>query len=340
MAANEQRTRVVVIAEIGVNHNGSLELAKELVTRCFEAGADYAKFQTFIAKDLASENAPVANYQKKSFAGEHQVDLLSSLELSDSDFEALVAHCATVGIGFLTTAHDLGSAVFVMGLGSDFIKVPSGDVTNYPFLRLVAMQRTPVLLSTGASRADEVLQAIEVLESGGLSRSEITVMQCTTDYPAPLEEANLLAMVEMGKDWGVSVGYSDHTAGHEAAIAAVALGATVIEKHITIDRDMDGPDHAASLEPTEFSEMVIAIRRVEKAVGGPAKVVTSAEEHNRDVIRKSIVATARIDVGEPFSAENIGVIRPGNGLSPMHWPKLIGQLANRSYSPNEMIELP
>ena len=340
MAENEQRTRVVVIAEIGVNHNGSLELAKELVTRCFEAGADYAKFQTFIAKDLASENAPVANYQKKSFAGEHQVDLLSSLELSDSDFEALVAHCATVGIGFLTTAHDLGSAVFVMGLGSDFIKVPSGDVTNYPFLRLVAMQRTPVLLSTGASRADEVLQAIEVLESGGLSRSEITVMQCTTEYPAPVEEANLLAMVEMGKEWGVSVGYSDHTAGQEAAIAAVALGATVLEKHITLDRDMVGPDHVASLEPAEFYEMVAAIRQVEKALGSPAKVVTHAEEHNRDVIRKSIVATARIVVGELFSAENLGVMRPGTGLSPMHWPQLIGQPANRNYSPNDMIELP
>ena len=340
MAKNEQRTRVVVIAEIGVNHNGSLELAKELVTRCVEAGADYAKFQTFIAKDLASENAPLAEYQKKSFGGERQVDLLSSLELSYSDFELLVAHCTTLGIGFLTTAHDFGSAAFVMGLGSDFIKVPSGDVTNYPFLRLVAAQRTPVLLSTGASRADEVFQAIEVLESGGLSRSQITVMQCTTEYPAPLEEANLLAMTGMGKEWGVSVGYSDHTSGHHAAIAAVALGARVIEKHITLDRDMEGPDHASSLEPTEFSEMVTAIRQVEKALGGSAKVVTRAEEHNRDVIRKSIVATARIDVGDLFSAENLGVIRPGTGLSPMLWPKLIGQLANRSYRPYDMIEMP
>lgn len=340
MVANPQSTRVVVIAEIGVNHNGSLELAKELVTQCVEAGADYAKFQTFIAKDLASENASVADYQKKSFVGERQVDLLSPLELSDSDFEALVAQCAIAGIGFLTTAHDFGSAEFVMGLGSDFIKVPSGDITNYPFLRLVATQRTPVLLSTGASRADEVLKAIEVLESGGLSRSQVTVMQCTTEYPAPLDEANLLAMVKMGKDWGVSVGYSDHTRGHEAAIAAVALGATVIEKHITLDRDMEGPDHAASLEPTEFTEMVTAIRRVEVALGSPAKVVTGAEEHNRDVVRKSIVAIARINVGELFSTENIGVIRPGTGLSPMHWPILIGQPANRSYRPNDMIELP
>jgi|AntAceMinimDraft_12_1070368.scaffolds.fasta_scaffold41974_2 N,N'-diacetyllegionaminate synthase len=339
MGANEQRKRVVVIAEIGVNHNGSLALAKELVIRCVESGADYAKFQTFIAKNLASENAPVANYQKKSFVGERQVDLLSSLELSESDFEGLVAHCATVGIGFLTTAHDLGSAVFVMGLGSDFIKVPSGDVTNYPFLRLVATQRTPVLLSTGASRADEVFQAIEVLESEGLSRSQITVMQCTTEYPAPLEEANLLAMVEMGKEWGVSVGYSDHTSGQDAAIAAVALGATVIEKHITLDRDMEGPDHAASLEPAEFAEMVTAIRQVEKALGSNAKGVTSAEEHNRDVIRKSIVARTHIEVGEPFSEENLGVMRPGTGLSPMHWPQLIGQVAKRSYGPSEMIEL-
>jgi len=340
MAANEQRNRVVVIAEIGVNHNGSLALAKELVTRCVEVGADYAKFQTFIAKDLASENAPVANYQKNSFAGERQVDLLSLLELSEADFEELVAHCASEGIGFLTTAHDSGSAAFVMGLGSDFIKVPSGDVTNYPFLRLVSQQHTPVLLSTGASRADEALQAIEVLESGGLSRSRITVMQCTTEYPAPLEEANLLAMVEMGKEWGVSVGYSDHTAGQDAAVAAAALGATVIEKHITLDRDMKGPDHAASLEPAEFSEMITAIRQVEKALGGPAKVVTRAEERNRDVIRKSIVATVRIEVGELFSSENLGVMRPGTGLSPMRWPQLIGQVAHRSYGPSDMIDLP
>jgi len=339
MAANEQRNRVVVIAEIGVNHNGSLELAKKLVKRCVEAGADYAKFQTFTAKDLASESAPLANYQQNSFAGQRQVDLLSALELSEADFEELVAHCATEGIGFLTTAHDLGSAVFVMGLESDFVKVPSGDVTNYPFLRLVAQQQTAVLLSTGASRADEVRQAVEVLESGGLSRSQITVLQCTTEYPAPPEQANLLAMVEMGKELGVSVGYSDHTSGQNVAVAAVALGATVIEKHITLDRDMEGPDHAASLEPGEFSDMVVAIRQVEKALGGNTKFVTSAEERNREVIRKSIVARTRIEAGELFGEENLGVMRPGNGLSPMHWPQLIGQVAHRSYGPNEMIEL-
>ena len=339
MAMDEKKQSVVVIAEIGVNHNGSLELAKELVTRCVETGADYAKFQTFAAVNLASENAPLASYQKNSFTGERQIDLLSTLELYEADFEELVAHCATEGIGFLTTAHDLGSAPFVMGLQSDFVKVPSGDVTNYPFLRLVAEQQTAVLLSTGASRAEEVLQALEVLESGGLSRSEITVMQCTTEYPAPPEEANLLAMVEMGKEWGVSVGYSDHTSGRDLAVAAVALGATVIEKHITLDRHMEGPDHAASLEPGEFSEMVAAIRTVEKARGGKAKSVTRAEEHNRDVVRKSIVARHRIEAGDVFSEENLGVMRPGSGLSPMRWPQVIGQVAHRSYGPNEMIEL-
>jgi N,N'-diacetyllegionaminate synthase len=339
MAAKEQRGSVVVIAEIGVNHNGSLAVAKDLVIRCVEAGADYAKFQTFTAKNLASDSARVANYQKNSFAGERQVDLLSSLELSEADFEELVAFCATEGVGFLTTAHDLGSAAFVMGLQSDFIKVPSGDVSNYPFLRLVSEQHTPVLLSTGASRAEEVLHAIEVLESGGLNRSEITVMQCTTEYPAPVEEANLRAMVEMGREWGVSVGYSDHTSGQNTAIAAVALGAKVLEKHITLNRNMKGPDHAASLEPSEFSNMVIAIRQVEKALGGTVKVVTSAEEQNRDVIRKSIVARSRIEVGELFSEANLGVMRPGTGLSPMLWPKLIGQVAQRSYGPNDMITL-
>jgi len=339
MTVDRQNDRVIVVAEIGVNHNGSVELAKELVTRCVEVGADYAKFQTFKAQHLASESAPVAGYQKNSFQGERQVDLLSSLELSEPEFDQLAAFCATVGIGFLTTAHDLGSAAFVLGLNSDFVKVPSGDITNYPFLRLVAKQQTPVLISTGASQADEVLRAIETLESGGLSRSEITVMQCTTEYPAPLEEANLLAMAQMGREWGVSVGYSDHTSGQVAALAAVALGARVIEKHITLDRDMEGPDHAASLEPPEFAEMVTAIRQAEMALGEPTKVVTNAEESNRDVIRKSIVARRRIEPGELFNEENLAVIRPGTGLSPMLWPHLMGQAAHRGFSPGEQIEL-
>lgn len=340
MDRNSKKNGVVVIAEIGVNHNGSLAAAKELVGQCFEVGADYAKFQTFNASELASRGAPVAKYQKNSFEGERQVDLLSSLQLSERDFEELADFCSRVGIGFLTTAHDSRSAKFVFGLELDFIKVASGDVTNYPFLKKVGQQRTPVLLSTGASREEEVLRAIEVLESSELSRAEITVLQCTTEYPAPIDEANLLAMVQMGKKWGVPIGYSDHTLGQDAALAAVALGARVIEKHITLGKNMEGPDHAASLEPAEFERMVRSLRSVELALGEVEKDVTNAEAPNRHVIRKSIVATNRIEEGELFIEEKLGVMRPGNGLSPMRWPDVIGQRAQRTYLPEEMIELP
>jgi len=340
MRVNSQKNKVTVIAEIGVNHNGSLSTAKELVRHCFDAGADYAKFQTFEATQLASKVAPVARYQKSSFEGDRQVDLLSSLQLSESDFEDLSAHCAGVGIGFLTTAHDANSASFVFGLDLDFIKVASGDVTNYPFLTKVGQQRANVLLSTGASRAEEVLSAIKVLESSGLPRSKITVLQCTTEYPAPIEQANLRAMVEMGKKWGVAVGYSDHTLGQDAAVAAVALGASVIEKHITLDKNMPGPDHAASLEPHEFERMVRSIRNVELAFGHNKKEVTSAETLNRHVVRKSIVATSTIKKGEIFVEENLGVMRPGDGLSPMRLPDLIGQRAHKTYLPQQQIELP
>ena len=339
MARGELRGSVAVIAEIGVNHNGSLDLAKELVSRAREAGADYAKFQTFRAENLATGLAPVANYQKVSFPGKRQLDLLASLELSEENFAELAAHCHEQGIGFLTTAHDLASAPFVFGLNSDFIKVPSGDVTNFPFLRLVGQQCQPVLLSTGASRGDEVLEAIEVLESQGLSRAQITVMQCTTQYPAPIEEANLRAMVAMGQQWGVRIGYSDHTLGQNSAVAAVALGATVLEKHITLDCMMEGPDHAASLEPDEFARMVDAVRSVGLLLGHQEKEVTSAEVQNRDVVRKSIVATKPIAVGELLTAENLGVMRPGTGISPMKWIDVIGQTAERPYEAHDMIEL-
>ena len=339
MTRGEVRGSVVVIAEIGVNHNGSLDLAKELVSCAAEAGADYAKFQTFRAENLATSAAPVANYQKVSFPGERQLDLLASLELSEENFTELVAYCREQGIGFLTTAHDLASAPFVFGLNSDFIKVPSGDVTNFPFLRAVGRQHQPVLLSTGASRGDEVLTAIEVLESQGLPRAQITVMQCTTQYPAPIEEANLRAMVAMGQQWGVSIGYSDHTLGQNSALAAVALGATVLEKHITLDRMMEGPDHAASLEPDEFARMVEAVRGVGLSLGHEEKEVTSAESQNRDVIRKSIVAIQPIAVGELLTEENLGVMRPGTGISPMKWVEVIGQPARRSYEAHDMIEL-
>lgn len=337
MASKE---RVVIIAEIGVNHNGSLELAKRLVDEAASAGADYAKFQTFQATKLASADAPVADYQRLQFEGSHQVDLLESLELTHPEFAELVAHCKSVGIGFLTTAHDLDSAAFVFDLDSDFVKVPSGDITNFPFLQLVGRQGKNVLLSTGASNEDEVFEAIAVLEGEGLSRQQITVMQCTTEYPAPIHDANLLAMVRMSKKWGVGMGFSDHTEGHVAAVASIALGATVLEKHITLDRSMVGPDHAASLEPTEFALMVSSVRRVSAALGSDQKRITRSETRNREIIRKSIVATQHIFSGEPFSADNLGVMRPGTGLSPMRWNDLIGSAARRDYNPGEMVDEP
>jgi len=303
----------VIIAEIGVNHNGSLDTAKQLVRACAEAGADYAKFQTFSAKALASREAPVADYQAVGFAGRNQQDLLGELELSESDFGQLVQECDAAHIGFLTTAHDLPSARFVFELGLDFIKVPSGDVTNYPFLRLAGSQGKRILLSTGASTANEVGQALGVLESTGLPREKITVMQCTTEYPAPSDEANLQAMLTMGSDFGVAIGFSDHTLGLEATIAAVAMGATVIEKHITLDRAMRGPDHAASLEPHDFGDLVAGVRHIEVLKGKSEKFVTSAESKNRSVIRKSIVAAKPILEGEVFSEANLTVMRPGSG---------------------------
>ena len=333
-------TKVIVIAEIGVNHNGSLETAKKLVDVSAIAGADYAKFQTFRSAALASKDAPVANYQRAAFEGANQQDLLAPLELSEADFLELREYCSARRIGFLTTAHDLESAAFVMNLKSDFIKVPSGDITNYPFLRVVGGQGTPILLSTGASSADEVEQALEVLQSAGAPRSDVTVLQCTTQYPAPPSEANLLAMVEMGQRWGVAVGFSDHTLGQDAAIAAVALGASVLEKHITLDRTMSGPDHAASLEPDEFSSLVVSIRRVEQSLGGHRKDVTVSESENRAIIRKSIIAAEPIEAGDLLNQHNLGVTRPGTGLSPMLWPDLLGKRAGRSYTRGEMIELP
>lgn len=339
MAKKLARGRTVLIAEIGVNHNGSLRLAKELVVKAAEAGADYAKFQTFKSKSLATADALVAPYQKSAAAGPRQQDLLSSLELREDEFRELVSHCEAVGVGFLTTPHDLESAEFVFGLDSDFIKIPSGDVTNAPLLKLAAKQGKPILLSTGASNAGEVLEAIEMLEFFGQSRKGVTVMQCTTEYPAPLEEANLAAMVEMGQQWGVGIGYSDHTSGTEAALAAVALGATVLEKHITLDSSMLGPDHNASMEPHEFASLVAGVRRVERALGQPTKVVTSSEAHNRTAIRKSIVARHAIEEGELFSEANMAVMRPGDGLSPMKWAEVVGRTAHKSFAPEEKIVL-
>jgi N-acetylneuraminate synthase len=331
---------VVVIAEIGVNHNGSLALAQQLVRDFAAAGADYAKFQTFRAGELAAQDAQLAEYQKKNSDYGSQFALLKSLELADSDFLSLQKTCGDHGVGFLSTAHDFDSAAFLFGLKLDYIKVPSGDLTNVRFLELVATQSTSVLLSTGMATGAEVRRALEVLESGGLSRDMVTVLQCTTNYPAPVDEANLRAMVAMGAEFGVSIGYSDHTIGVDASLAAVALGASVIEKHVTLDTTMTGPDHAASMEADEFRELVRSIRFVESALGSREKSPTASEEAQQAVVRKSIVASRRILAGEGFTEGNVTLKRPGTGISAARWHDVLGMTAHKDYEPDDMVEMP
>jgi N,N'-diacetyllegionaminate synthase len=338
--SDKSRTGTIVIAEIGVNHNGSIDLAKELIQHAHAAGADYAKFQTFKSEGLASLAAPLASYQQASSSHDSQQDLLKQLELSYGDFLELEQFASKSGIGFLTTAHELQSAEFVLSMNLDYVKVASGDVTNLPFLERVARAGQPVLLSTGMASFDEVEAALVILTTDGLSRRDVTVLQCTTEYPAPASEANLLAMVAMGEKLGVPIGYSDHTLGHITTIAAVALGASVIEKHFTLDKKLPGPDHSASLEPHEFKAMVEAIRTVEASLGDGVKSTQPSEAQNKDIVRKSIVAKGFIHQGERFGQDNLAVMRPGFGLSPMLWHTVVGKAAPREFQPDEPIELP
>jgi N,N'-diacetyllegionaminate synthase len=334
------RDHTIVIAEIGVNHNGSLDLAKQLIDAAVECGADYAKFQTYRADQLVSEAASLADYQKQSSSHATQRELLATLELGDDVFLELKDYCETQGIGFLTTAHDEESADFVFALELDYVKIPSGDVTNFPFLERVSMQPSPILMSTGMATEEEVGEALAVLQSGSPPREDITVLQCTTEYPAALEDTNLRAMVRMGAVFGISMGYSDHTAGIEASLAAVAMGAIIIEKHLTLDKTMVGPDHSASADPEEFAQMVTAIRKIEIVIGGFVKEPSAVEKKNKQSVRKSIVAKRLISKGELFSAENLIAKRPGTGLSPMRWRDVVGQKSDRDYTVDENIELP
>lgn len=334
--SNDSKT--TIIAEIGVNHNGDVSLARELINEAHKAGADFAKFQTFRATELTTDRAQPAEYQTKTGA-RTQRDLLASLELSENDFLGLKQHCELVGIGFLSTAHDFESTNFILNLNLAYIKVPSGDLTNLPFLERVAREKTPVIISTGMASLEEVKDALLALEEAGLRRDMVTVLQCTTNYPAPPEEANLRAMVAMRETLSVVVGYSDHTEGMEAALAAVALGAQVIEKHLTIDKALEGPDHAASASPDEFAQMVRGIRKIEKLLGSTAKEPTQSELPNRPLVRKSLVAGTKIKSGEEFSPTNIAIKRPGTGMSPMRWHSVIGQIAHRDFELDEEIEL-
>ena len=329
-----------VIAEAGVNHNGSLEMALALVDAAADAGADAVKFQTFKADKLVTSIATKADYQKNSDdCGESQQAMLRKLELSEDAHLELIRHCALRRIQFLSTAFDPESAGFLGSLSLPFAKIPSGEITNLPHLRQTARLGSPIILSTGRATLDDVGKAIRVIAAEGIALKDIIVLQCHTDYPTRFEDANLRAMQTMAAAFpGIQIGYSDHTLGIEAAIAAVALGAKIIEKHFTLDRTLPGPDHAASLEPGELMSMVSAIRNIELALGHGRKEPSASELKIKAVARKSIVASRAIGCGEIFSAENLCAKRPGTGISPMRWDELIGKAANRNYAADELIE--
>lgn len=330
----------LIIAEIGVNHNGDLALAKQLIDVAVSAGADIVKFQTFSAERLVTPNAEKAAYQKKQAShSESQYQMLKKLELSDEMHEELISQCRAKGIEFLSTAFDELSIDYLNDLGIGLIKIPSGEITNLPYLRKIGGLRKRIILSTGMSILADVEAAINVLELAGTSRSMITVLHCNTEYPTPMADVNLRAMQTIAEAFKVCVGYSDHTLGIEVPIAAVALGASVIEKHLTLSRGMEGPDHGASLEPTEFLEMVKAIRNIEIALGDGIKRVTPSEQKNCSVARKTLVASRRIEQGELFSDENIGAKRSGAGISPMRLDEVLGRVAYRSFAKDEVIEL-
>jgi len=331
--------RTLIIAEAGVNHNGDLKLAKQLIDVASKAGADYVKFQTFSADRIVSQSASKAEYQQQTTdASETQYEMLKRLELSNEMHLELIKHCKEQAIKFLSTGFDIESVDLLVELGIDLIKIPSGEITNLPYLRFIGSLGLPVILSSGMSTMKEIGDALLILEQTGLRRDQITVLHCTTEYPAPMSEVNLRAMKNICTTFGVDVGYSDHTVGIEVSIAAVALGASVIEKHFTIDRSLPGPDHRASLEPNELIAMVKAIRNVEVALGSDVKEPTISEIKNIRIVRKSILAGRKIEVGEILSASNLVVKRPGDGVSPMHWDQLIGQIASRNYLPDEMID--
>ena len=329
---------VFIIAEAGVNHNGRLDLAKKLVDTAKEAGADCVKFQTFISKNIVSKNAVKAEYQKQqTLAEETQYDMLKKLELSFCEFMELNEYCKNKDIEFMSTVFDFDSIDFLHSLGMDIWKIPSGDITNLPYLMKIARLNKPVILSTGMSTMNDIRNAINALKENGAG--ELTVLHCTTEYPAPFHDVNLKAMLTIKEVFGLQVGYSDHTKGIEVPIAAVALGATVIEKHFTLDRNMEGPDHKASLEPDELKAMVDSIRHIESALGNGMKQPTESEKKNMDVARKSILAKKGIKAGEVFTEENLTIKRPGDGISPMRWFDVIGKAASRDFEEDELIEL-
>ncbi|MEI7681442.1 MAG: N-acetylneuraminate synthase [Betaproteobacteria bacterium] len=332
--------RTLIIAEAGVNHNGDPEMARKLVDAAAATGADLVKFQTFRADRLVTAKAAKAAYQLATTAAdESQHEMIRKLELSEAMHDELLKRCNQSGIEFFSSAFDLESLEYLMSLGMQRIKVPSGEITNLPYLRRVGGFGKEVILSTGMSTMNEIDDALTVLEKSGTVRDKITVLHCNTEYPVPMVEVNLRAMQTIRDRFGVAVGFSDHTEGIEIALAAVALGACVIEKHFTLDRNLPGPDHRASTEPAEFRRMVSAIRNIEVALGNSKKEPGISEQRNIPIARKSLAAARPISRGEIFSAANLTAKRPGNGISPMRWDEVIGQAAQRDFAADELIEL-
>jgi len=330
--------KVFIIAEAGVNHNGSIKLAKNLIDVAVESGADAVKFQTFKAENIVSKNTEKAEYQKKTTdASESQFDMIKTLELDIETHKELIAYCQEKSIIFLSTPFDHDSINLLSDLGLGIFKIPSGEITNLPYLRHIGSLKKQAILSTGMSTLQEVGDALDVLINAGTLKANITVLHANTMYPTPMEDVNLNAMSTMQKEFGVAIGYSDHTLGIEVDIAAVAMGATVIEKHFTLDKAMDGPDHKASLEPEELKSMVGAIRNIEKAMGGFEKTPSPSESININIVRKSIVANQKISKGDILTDKNITTKRPGNGISPMRWDDIIGTVAVKNYKLDDLI---
>ncbi len=333
---------VMIIAEAGVNHNGSMENAFRLVDAAADAGVDYIKFQTFKTEKLVSGSAKKADYQIQNTRNseETQLQMLKKLELSQEQHAQLIAYCRKKNIQFFSTAFDLDSLEYLHEVGLKMVKIPSGEITNLPYLRKAARLFKQVILSTGMTTISEIKDSISVFTEAGIPKENITILHCNTEYPTPMDDVNLKAMLHIQEVFGTEVGYSDHTLGIEVPIAAVALGASIVEKHFTLDKKMNGPDHSASLEPDELKAMVTAIRNLEKALSGSGiKEVSPSEQKNMAIARKSIVATKEIHKGELFSEDNIGVKRPGTGISPMKWDEVIGKVSQQDFSEDELITI-
>ncbi len=344
----KKRDSIIIIAEAGVNHNGSMERAREMVKAAAAAGADYVKFQTAVPELVISSIAPKADYQKETTGGgQSQLDMCRAIHLPLSAYAELKEECRRAGIGFMSTPFDLVSIDLLADLGQDWMKIPSGEITNLPYLRKIAAAGIPVIMSTGMSTPEEIATAVDVLtgiserypSQSRLTRDDIILLHCNTEYPTPMGDVNLRAMKEMERRLHLPVGYSDHTRGIEVPIAAAALGAPVIEKHFTLSRSLEGPDHKASLEPDELAEMVRCVRNIEQALGTPQKQVSPSERKNMAIARKSIVAARDINAGETFTADNITCKRPGNGISPMLWDSVIGRKASRDFAADSLIEI-